>query len=211
MAAISPVRALARSAVRVAVIVLAAVLAVASAARGQQPIGPTGVMAPVPGELLAGEALVVHVHDGDSLSVVQGFTDRGRVFRPRGPRGRVRLLGIDAPEAARLGYAAQPGSGRATRALARLVLGKVVILEGDETADRVDRYGRTLAYVSVGGVDVGAILVGDGRARADGEHRYSRRDLYCGLEAAARAKPEGIWRLRRNPKPSRCPASGKGS
>ena len=66
---------------------------------------------------------------------------------------RIRLLGIDAPELAghcRRGRACAPGDGTASkRSLAATMTGPV-------TVDRVgqDRYGRTLAVVHAGGVNL---------------------------------------------------------
>lgn len=74
----------------------------------------------------------------------------------------IRLAGIDTPEAHSPRCLRQsPLAGAATDRLVELLRGgePVIAREG------VDRYGRTLARISVGGVDVGSVLVAEGFAR----------------------------------------------
>ena len=92
----------------------------------------------------AGDGFVTRVTDGDSLWIEVG----------RKPPLEVRLRDIDAPEIC------QDGGDDARRALADLALGQRVVLR----SDGVDRYGRTLGAVSVGGVDVATRLVEEGHA-----------------------------------------------
>ena len=92
---------------------------------------------------------VVSVTDGDTLRVRSG-----------GREVRVRLLGIDTPETRRPGVAVECGGKSATASMRRVVVvrgrGRRVTLTGDSTQDRVDRYGRRLAYVTTVRGDVGA-------------------------------------------------------
>src|SRR6266566_6691496 len=82
-------------------------------------------------------ARVVRDVDGDTLVASAG----GRSFY-------VRLLGIDTPETHRPGTPVECGGLDASASMARLVRpGDRVTLEPDPTQDRVDRYGRMLAYV----------------------------------------------------------------
>ncbi len=97
--------------------------------------------------------MVTEVVDGDTMTV------RGL--------GRVRLVGVDAPERGAC------GSDQATARLRGLVLGRAVSLVPDGRDDR-DRYGRLLRYVEVGGVDAGRELIAAGLATA----RYDSRDGY---------------------------------
>ncbi len=125
---------------------------------------------PVPAATLEGRARVV---DGDTLEL------DGR---------RVRLFGIDAPE---LNQTCDRGGvawtcGEAARsALGRMVSGKRLVCGVRD----IDRYGRDVAICSVGGRDVGALMVRQGMAVA--HRRYS--DMYVTEEAAARAEGAGIW------------------
>ncbi len=119
---------------------------------------------------LSGPARVI---DGDTLDV--GGT-------------RVRLHGVDAPEAAQSCFTAAAGwpcGRRATQALAALLDGGSVACA---VRDR-DRYGRAVAVCRRDGVDVNGWLVAEGWAVA--YRRYSH--AYVELESAARAAGRGIW------------------
>ena len=114
---------------------------------------------------------VVGVHDGDTLTAL---TDDKRELK-------VRLHGIDAPE---LG---QPFGQASKRALSDLVFGKQVTLHTTGT----DRYGRTLARVTVGDIEVEAQIIVTGHA-----WHYTKYDHTAALEAAernARAARRGLW------------------
>jgi endonuclease YncB( thermonuclease family) len=80
---------------------------------------------------------------------------------------KVRIQGIDTPEAG------EPCHDDAAAALRALVEdgGRVRVTRRDGT----DRYGRTVASVSVGGVDVGKLMLSMGYARA----AYDSRDGYA--------------------------------
>ncbi len=117
-------------------------------------------------------AVVETVSDGDSL-VLQGGE-------------RVRLLGLDAPEAG------QPGADISRGYLEKLLVGKRVRLEKDQT-DR-DRYGRLLRYVFLDGEMVNARLVQEGYAVSrfyPPDQRY--RDLLERLEKEAETARRGLW------------------
>lgn len=82
-------------------------------------------------------AVVVRPVDGDTLVARAG----GRTFY-------VRLLGIDTPETHRPGTPVECGGPQASTNMDALAPpGARVRLESDPTQDRVDRYGRVLAYV----------------------------------------------------------------
>jgi len=102
---------------------------------------------------------------------------------------RVRLEGIDAPEAEQLcrledGRDWQCGV-EAHRALARLVAGALVRCE----ERGLDKYKRLLGVCRVGEVEINAAMVRHGLAWAF--VRYSR--TYVQVEADARAARAGIW------------------
>ena len=82
-------------------------------------------------------ATVVRPVDGDTLVARAG----GRTFY-------VRLLGIDTPETHRPGTPVECGGAQASARMNALAPpGAHIRLETDPTQDRVDRYGRLLAYV----------------------------------------------------------------
>lgn len=114
---------------------------------------------------------VVGVTDGDTVKVL---VDRREV--------KVRVWGIDCPEGG------QAFGKAAKKRCSDLVFGKPVDLE---TKD-VDRYGRTVAKVSAGGVDLGAELIRSGLAWW--YERYAPNEsLYGRLEREARAAKRGLW------------------
>lgn len=90
------------------------------------------------------EGTVTRVIDGDSL-LLQA---------PGAPPVEIRLLGIDAPEGC------QPGGPQAREALAEYVLDKAVTAR---TQGR-DHYGRTLATLTVDGLNVNQRMVAEGQA-----------------------------------------------
>jgi endonuclease YncB( thermonuclease family) len=156
------------------------------------------ILAFAPGAAAEFVGRVVHVSDGDTLTVL---VDRKQV--------RVRLDSIDAPE---LG---QPFGKRSQQSLAELCAAKTahVVEKG------LDRYGRTIGWIVCGGVDANAEQVRRGMAwvfvryaRADsplyalqGDARWTRRGLWADPEAIA----PWDWRLRlreQSSGPSRRPA-----
>jgi endonuclease YncB( thermonuclease family) len=119
---------------------------------------------------LSGPAKVI---DGDSLEI------QGK---------RIRLLGIDAPEATQScdseGQKWPCGQASAER-LRGLIGDDAVTCDGSE----VDRYGRLLAVCRLAGVDLNQAMVADGWATAF--RRYS--DVYVVDETRARAAKLGLW------------------
>jgi endonuclease YncB( thermonuclease family) len=106
--------------------------------------------------------------------------------------GRVRLLGIDAPEMAHGFDTAAPFAREAKERLAALVLRRWVRLETD--AERVDIYDRRLAYVlTEDGVCVNAALVREGLARVVARIPLSRLPELQRAEAEAQAFRRGMW------------------
>lgn len=121
---------------------------------------------------------VVKIIDGDTIEV------RGPAKRPQ----RVRLQGIDAPEAR------QAFGPQARERLTALVGGKVVTV----TTDQRDRHGRTLGKVSLAGEDVGLTLVREGYAWWYRDYAADQglldRVLYPLAEVQARWGNLGLWR-----------------
>lgn len=104
--------------------------------------------------------------DGDRIHIVDGDTvalpcDPARGIYP-GCAERIRLVGIDAPETGtRARCEAEAVAGlEAKAALAGLIRGRPVEI----TRTGVDRYGRTLARLTAGGIDVDAAMLVAGAA-----------------------------------------------
>jgi micrococcal nuclease len=122
---------------------------------------------------------VVRVVDGDTIDV-----------RVAGRTERVRVLGIDTPERAAC-YA-----DRAAAETQRLALDRRVVLRGDRTQARRDRYGRLLAYVyrEPDGLFVNAELVRRGYATTLTIAPNTRfAGLFDRLEQAAANAGRGLW------------------
>jgi micrococcal nuclease len=104
---------------------------------------------------------------------------------------RIRYLLVNAPETTD-GHDDCYGAS-AAQFNSDLVLGKTVELRYDTGCE--DRFGRTLAYVSVGGQEVNRLLVERGYACVlhippDGD---ARADEFAALQAAARTARRGLW------------------
>lgn len=128
---------------------------------------------------------------GESATRVRKVID-GDTFISEGV-GKIRLLGIDAPESAHGDNPVEPFGEKARQRLRELLEGQAVTLLPD--VDPYDRFGRTLAYVTlVNGADVGAILLKEGLAMVYFiPPNLARLESYEKLEGEARRKGLGIW------------------
>ena len=132
------------------------------------------------------EARVVRPVDGDTLIASAG-----------GRRFYVRLLGIDTPETHRPGRPVECGGTEASAHMRELAPpGRPIELETDRGQDRVDRYGRLLAYVWL----PGGRLIEDEQLRAGWAMSYvfdgravSRYSSLLASERVARSARRGVW------------------
>ncbi|HWT92347.1 MAG TPA: thermonuclease family protein [Solirubrobacteraceae bacterium] len=125
-------------------------------------------------------ARVERVVDGDTLKLAGG--------------DRVRLIGVDTPETKKPGTPVQCFGKAASAFTERLVEGRRVTLAFD--AEREDRYGRLLAYITRAsdGLDVNAELVRRGYARTLTIQPNDRHaDEYAALARTARRHGRGLW------------------
>lgn len=113
---------------------------------------------------------VVSVHDGDTLTVLEGTTQI-----------KVRLSEIDAPELK------QRYGRRATLAIVVRLLGRQVAIE---PAGK-DRYGRILGTVFLGPDSVNLWLVRNGWAWR--YEKYSKRDILKQAQVEAKKERTGLW------------------
>jgi len=99
-------------------------------------------------------------------------------------RERIRILGIDAPETDRAGCDAERQlAAMATTTLTDIIIGKRLEVERHGK----DRFGRTLAYIRIGGADVGEMLIlanvavrwGNGAKEALERVTSNRRPDWC--------------------------------
>ncbi|QDU55739.1 thermonuclease family protein [Aeoliella mucimassa] len=137
---------------------------------------------PSPAEVLGeGEYTVERVVDGDTLLLANGT--------------RVRLQGIDTPETVKPNTPVErwgPEASEFTKQFVREADQRVQLTFGNE---RLDRYGRQLAFVWNGDRLLNEELVRAGLARARLGYRYSgtmKRRL-SDAEQAARSQQVGLW------------------
>jgi micrococcal nuclease len=127
---------------------------------------------------------VVKVIDGDTVDVMRD-----------GQRTRLRLIGIDTPETVDPRKPVQCFGKEASRHAHELLDGQTVALELDPSQGKLDRYGRTLAYLWLpDGRNFGETMIRDGYAH---EYRYARAYTYESsfkrAEVAARESGAGLW------------------
>lgn len=134
-----------------------------------------------PGTPLPQTAHVIRVIDGDTLELDD--------------RRRVRLLGVDAPELGRDDRPAEPGAEAARDWLREQLENRTVQLRYGP--DRLDHYGRTLAWVSTtDGTLINRRLLAEGHARLltrfglPAEHSEALHRA----AAEARVRRRGIWK-----------------
>lgn len=123
------------------------------------------------------EGVVARVVDGDTIELESGV--------------KIRYLMMDTPETT--SGKNECFGANAAQFNSDLVLGKTVELSYDVECE--DRFGRTLAYVSVGGVEVNTLMVERGFACVlhippNGD---DRADAFEALEDAAKADNKGLW------------------
>lgn len=143
----------------------------------------------------AAKALVGTTFSATVTSIVDG--DTVHVALPSGATLVVRLDGIDTPERG------EPFSAQATRATRVLLFSNAATLTGTD----VDRYGRLVARIRVGGVDVSEALVRQGLAC----HftRYSSDRVLADAQVEAQRRAVGFW-APGAPRPS-CANEGRAS
>ena len=112
---------------------------------------------------------VVSIHDGDTITVLQGKQ-----------QVKVRLFGIDAPELK------QPYGKKSKQFLVNLVAGKVVEVEENGK----DRYKRTIGTIYLNDTDINAQMVENGYAWA--YRKFSKK--YTPQESQAKKQGLGLWR-----------------
>ena len=144
---------------------LLAFAALLSACAGKPPCGPTG-------------GTVSKVVDGDTIELQSGE--------------KVRYLLVDAPE---ITQGHDDCYGRAAADYnAATVGGRQVTLKYDDESC-TDRFGRLLAYVSVGGAEVNRALVDQGLACVlyISPGGMARRQEFEDAEAVAKSNRAGLW------------------
>ena len=119
---------------------------------------------------------VIEVADGDTIKLSDGQT--------------FRLYGVNAPEVK------EPFYKEAKAFTENLVLGKEISFEQEENY-KVDKFGRTLGYIFVGGVNLNLELVRNGLARVvlyEKRAKIKYQDELLSAEKEARENKLGVWK-----------------
>ena len=120
--------------------------------------------------------IVIEVSDGDTLKLSDNKT--------------FRLYGVNAPEVK------EPYFEEAKMFTQNLVLGKEITFE-QEANYKVDKFGRTLGYVFVGGVNLNIELVQNGLARVvlyEKRAKIKYQDELLSAEKSAKELRLGVWK-----------------
>jgi len=135
--------------------------------------------APPPANLPEGNYSVERVVDGDTLLVRD--------------LGRVRLMGINAPESVKPDHPVEPWGREASAFTKQFFSQGKVRLQFDR--ERVDQYGRTLAYAWVGDKLLNEEIIRAGLARAEMQYHYSQamKKRFREAQDEARQAKRGIW------------------
>lgn len=123
---------------------------------------------------------VVGVVDGDTIKVSE--------------LGTLRLIGMDTPETKdpRLGYVECFGKEASNKAT-ELLSGKKVYLEFDPS-NRIDKYGRTLAYVyREDGYFFNKQMIAEGYANSYTKYPHPKMDEFNQAQEQARTSQAGLW------------------
>jgi micrococcal nuclease len=139
---------------------------------GTAPVGP-------PAPLAEGIYSVSRVIDGDTLVVDGEHT--------------IRLMGVNTPETVKPDYPVEPWGPEASAFTHDFVADGKVRLQFDR--ERVDRYGRLLAYVWVGERMLNEELVRAGLASFEPQYHYAEpmKRRFRSAQDEARSAQRGIW------------------
>jgi len=123
------------------------------------------------------DGVVVGVHDGDTVTLLDETQTQHRI----------RLRGIDAPESR------QPFGTRSKQSLSDLAFRR----EARAHCAVIDRFGRPVCAVSVGGIDVGLHQISHGMAwhfeRFARDQPPHERAAYAAAQRAAQQARRGLW------------------
>jgi micrococcal nuclease len=132
-------------------------------------------------------ALVVRCVDGDTIWVALPRPPEGL-----GTRERLRLIGVDSPEAGQESPTVRRLAVAASEFTCRRLEGRIVHLAGDWRLR--DRYGRLLAYVYLpDGSCHNAELLREGYAHLYTRFPFQFLEEFRALQTDARREGRGLW------------------
>ncbi len=129
---------------------------------------------------------VLRVVDGDTI-----------VIKLDGAQTKVRLIGVDTPETVHPQKPVEAYGKEASRFTENLLRGEQVYLEYEPGANRLDKYGRLLAYVyrAPDGLFVNLEIIRQGYGHAYTKYPFQYMDLFRDAERKARESQKGLWRV----------------
>lgn len=109
------------------------------------------------------------------------------------PEATVRLIGVDTPETVKPEHPVEPFGPEATAFTRQFLSGGTARLSFDR--ERVDRFGRFLAYVWVSEKILNEELLREGLARYEPQFHYSQamKERFRRAQQQARQAQVGIW------------------
>ena len=127
---------------------------------------------------------VVRVIDGDTV-----------VLLLDGKETTVRLIGVDTPETVHPHKSVESYGKEASRFTENLLKGESVKLEYESGVSKLDKYGRTLAYLYrvPDGLFVNLEIVRQGYGHAYTQYPFQYMEQFRSYERAAREAEKGLW------------------
>lgn len=139
--------------------------------------------------------LVTRVIDGDTFDIAAPDLHRATLDGLSIPPAttRVRVWGIDTPEAGNAETPAEPFADQATALATQLLAGQTVTLRLERTRPR-GTFGRLVAHAELpGGGQLAERLILTGLARADDRWPHRHLERFALLEQQARRDRVGLW------------------
>ncbi|MEW6026557.1 MAG: thermonuclease family protein [Planctomycetota bacterium] len=141
---------------------------------------------PYPVKDLKGQSAykVSRVIDGDTVDIIANSQ-----------AVRVRLIGVDTPEAVHPQKQVEFYGKEASNFLANLLKGEEVYLEYDTDKLEYDKYGRLLAYLyrAPDGLFVNLEIIRQGYGHAYTKYPFQYMELFRAYEKRARENGKGLW------------------
>ncbi len=127
---------------------------------------------------------VSRVVDGDTI-----------VIKLDGAETKVRLIGVDTPETVHPQKQVEVYGKEASRFTENLLKGEQVYLEYEPGGDRLDKYGRLLAYVyrAPDGLFVNLEIIRQGYGHAYTKYPFQYMEQFRKAERKARDAQKGLW------------------
>ena len=127
---------------------------------------------------------LIRVVDGDTI-----------VVKLNGDDEKIRIIGIDTPESVKPHSPVECFAKEATEHIGELLnTGENVKIETDPTQDTRDTYGRLLAHVFVGDINIGQHMIQDGYAyEYTYDNTYKYQGVYRDAQSEARRAQQGLW------------------